>query len=175
MQPAAGSRAPPRRRTQIWPAAHLGPLNGWVSLLVQGSLKGHTVTYLRPFSREESLTPVHFYERIRCCGLSCSSKRLGRLQMRFLQVSLKHPKAHPYCGWTKSCTTLKPWETIVCWYLQGNRIILGFFGWCVAWISSISSLATCPSWCQTESSEAWSSKVQLQSLGCGNRPMLTPD
>ena len=27
----------------------------------------------------------------------------------------------PYCGWTKSCTTLKPWETIVCWYLQGNH------------------------------------------------------
>ena len=27
---------------------------------------------------------------------------------------------HPYCGWTKSCTKLKPWETIVCWYLQRN-------------------------------------------------------
>ena len=26
-----------------------------------------------------------------------------------------------YCGWTKSCTTLKLWETIVCWYLQGNQ------------------------------------------------------
>ena len=24
-----------------------------------------------------------------------------------------------YCGWTKSCTTWKPWETIVCWYLAG--------------------------------------------------------
>ena len=22
-----------------------------------------------------------------------------------------------YCGWTKSCTTLKPWETILCWCL----------------------------------------------------------
>ena len=26
-----------------------------------------------------------------------------------------------YCGWTKSCTTLKVLETIVCWYLQGNH------------------------------------------------------
>ena len=26
-----------------------------------------------------------------------------------------------YCGWTKSCTTLKPWETTVCWYLQRNH------------------------------------------------------
>ena len=26
-----------------------------------------------------------------------------------------------YCGWTKSCTTSKPWETTVCWYLQGNH------------------------------------------------------
>ena len=26
-----------------------------------------------------------------------------------------------YCGWTKSCTTSKPWETIVCWYLRGNH------------------------------------------------------
>ena len=25
-----------------------------------------------------------------------------------------------YCGWTKFCTTLNLWETIVCWYLQGN-------------------------------------------------------
>ena len=27
----------------------------------------------------------------------------------------------PYGGWTKSCTTLKPSETLVCWYLQGNH------------------------------------------------------
>ena len=26
-----------------------------------------------------------------------------------------------YCGWTKSCITLKPWKAIVCWYLQGNH------------------------------------------------------
>ena len=26
-----------------------------------------------------------------------------------------------YCGWTTSCTTLKPRETIVCWYLQDNH------------------------------------------------------
>ena len=33
----------------------------------------------------------------------------------------KSSKSHSYCGWTKSCTTFKPWETIVCWYLQGNH------------------------------------------------------
>ena len=27
----------------------------------------------------------------------------------------------PHCGWTKSYTTWKPWETIVRWYLQGNH------------------------------------------------------
>ena len=26
-----------------------------------------------------------------------------------------------WSGWTISCTTLKPWETIVCWYLQENH------------------------------------------------------
>ena len=30
-------------------------------------------------------------------------------------------RCSPYCGWTNSCTTLKLWETIVCWYLQGNH------------------------------------------------------
>ena len=35
-----------------------------------------------------------------------------------------------YCGWTKSCTTLKPWETILYWYLQADRIIPGFLRWC---------------------------------------------
>ena len=33
-------------------------------------------------------------------------------------------------GWTKSCTTLKPWETIICWYLQVNQIIPGFLRRC---------------------------------------------
>ena len=35
-----------------------------------------------------------------------------------------------YCGWTKSCTTLKPWEAIAFWYLRGNRIIPGFLRCC---------------------------------------------
>ena len=26
-----------------------------------------------------------------------------------------------YCGWTNSCTTLKLWETVVRWHLQGNH------------------------------------------------------
>ena len=26
-----------------------------------------------------------------------------------------------YCGWTKSCTILKPWQTIVCLHLQANH------------------------------------------------------
>ena len=39
--------------------------------------------------------------------------------------------------WTDEILTLKPWETIVCWYLQGNRIIpLGCLGG-AKWISSI--------------------------------------
>ena len=25
--------------------------------------------------------------------------------------------ASPRCGWTNSCTTLNPWQAIVCWYL----------------------------------------------------------
>ena len=29
--------------------------------------------------------------------------------------------AWTYCGCTKSCTTLKPWKTIVCWRLQENH------------------------------------------------------
>ena len=29
--------------------------------------------------------------------------------------------ANSYCGLTKSCTTLKPREAIVRWYLQGNH------------------------------------------------------
>ena len=38
----------------------------------------------------------------------------------------KHPltnRAFPknYCGWTNSCTKLKPRETLVGWYLQGNQ------------------------------------------------------
>ena len=31
-----------------------------------------------------------------------------------------------YCGWTKSCTTLKPWELLVRWYLQGESSFQGF-------------------------------------------------
>ena len=37
------------------------------------------------------------------------------------QVFLNHWCCQSFCGWTKSCTTLKPWETIVSWYLQGNH------------------------------------------------------
>ena len=34
----------------------------------------------------------------------------------------------------------KPWlKTIVCWYLQGNRIIPAFLRWCVGWISQPST------------------------------------
>ena len=35
-------------------------------------------------------------------------------------------------GWTKSCTTLKPCEIIVCWHLQENLQKPGFLGWCEA-------------------------------------------
>ena len=36
------------------------------------------------------------------------------------------PESATYCGWTKSCTTLKPRGTILAWYLQGNRLNQGF-------------------------------------------------
>ena len=35
-----------------------------------------------------------------------------------------------YCGRNPSRTTWKPWETIVCWYLQGNHQKPGFLRWC---------------------------------------------
>ena len=35
----------------------------------------------------------------------------------------------------------KPWQTIVCWLLQGNQVIPGFLGWCR--ISSIHSMKPC--------------------------------
>ena len=36
-----------------------------------------------------------------------------------------------YCGWTESVrTTLKPWEMMVGWHVQGNRILPGLLGWC---------------------------------------------
>ena len=52
----------------------------------------------------------------------------GFLSYTHLIGAGRNPLARPrltspprYCGWTKSCTTLKRWETIVCWYLQGNH------------------------------------------------------
>ena len=38
------------------------------------------------------------------------------------KIQLSH---HPYFGWTNSYTTLKPWKTYVCWYLQGNHHFRG--------------------------------------------------
>ena len=36
-----------------------------------------------------------------------------------------------YCGWTNSCTTLKPLETTIGWFLQGESYhSRGFLGWC---------------------------------------------
>ena len=46
-----------------------------------------------------------------------------------------HP-VHPYCGWTQSCTTWKPWDTIFIGIYRGI-IMSGFLGWCR--ISSIHS------------------------------------
>ena len=43
-----------------------------------------------------------------------------------------------YCGWTKSCTTLKPWEVIVRWHLHGNHDSRVSGG--ATWISSIHSM-----------------------------------
>ena len=61
------------------------------------------------------------------------------------------PPAHPhpalffgggsasYCGWTKSCTTLNPWEAIICWYLRGESSFRGFLGG-AKWTSSTHSM-----------------------------------
>ena len=47
-----------------------------------------------------------------------------------------------YCGWTKSCTTLKPWEDIVRWYLQGNHSFQGFLSGAGFRPSTVSQLHT---------------------------------
>ena len=52
-----------------------------------------------------------------CCRnlvRTCCSLRIGVRQRQ------------SYCGWTKSCTRLKPWETIY----KGIIILVGFLGWC---------------------------------------------
>ena len=36
-------------------------------------------------------------------------------------TSKETTKDGSYCGWTKSCTTLKPWEAFFGWYLQVNH------------------------------------------------------
>ena len=38
---------------------------------------------------------------------------------------------------------LKPWETIICWYLQGNRTIPGFLRWCEMDFATIHSMLRC--------------------------------
>ena len=55
---------------------------------------------------------------------------------RLTHSQLEHLLSRPfrfwtYSGWTKSCTTWKPClKPFVCWYWQGNRIILGLLRWC---------------------------------------------
>ena len=38
-----------------------------------------------------------------------------------------------YCRWLRNPfrTTLNPWDTIICWYLRGSHLILGFLRWCL--------------------------------------------
>ena len=48
--------------------------------------------------------------------------------MVVLDMDLRVP-SHTVDGRNPIRTTWKQWETIVCWYLQGNRIILGFLRW----------------------------------------------
>ena len=50
----------------------------------------------------------------------------------FLNPGLTLPT---YGGWTKSCTTLKPWEVMFCRYLPGGEIII---------------IPVCERWCEME-------------------------
>ena len=47
-----------------------------------------------------------------------------------LVLQAKTKGYQPCCGWTKSCTTLKPWEIMVCWYIYREVSIRGFLRWC---------------------------------------------
>ena len=77
------------------------------------------------------------------CFLPCLFKACGLSNCRFGYIlssgrtSVLAPSPPQrivwYCGWTKSCTTLKPWDTIVCWYLQHESLfqrVLGGAGFC---------------------------------------------
>ena len=44
------------------------------------------------------------------------------------RLPLKQQPKERYSGWTKSCTTLKPWDTVACWYLFGESSFQGFLG-----------------------------------------------
>ena len=46
----------------------------------------------------------------------------GSLVLQKLRAGGVAIGANSYCGWTKSCTSWKPWETTVCWYLQENHL-----------------------------------------------------
>ena len=64
-----------------------------------------------------------------CCRTVRVPKVPNLYSLLETSTKLSSRQACWYCGWTKSCTTLK-WEAIVCWYFTGNRIIPGFLRWC---------------------------------------------
>ena len=73
-------------------------------------------------------------------------------------------------------TTLKPWETMFCWYLQGNQIIPGFLGWGrISSIHSTTATSSCIHWpasrCHWPSPERWLRKTGLGVPMCLEHPM----
>ena len=66
-----------------------------------------------------------FIDEERFGGLTCFQNRSG-LTFRNLAVEMGPTVdgQHPFR------TTLKPWETIVCWYLAGNHHSRVFLKWC---------------------------------------------
>ena len=89
-----------------------------------------------------------FYQGSTCCwGYHLSfffSLFFFFLPLLFFFSDLGTKRPEPYSTAPRAWSPLfkatgDTWKTIVCWYLQGNRIIPWFLRWCVLWISSIHS------------------------------------
>ena len=70
-----------------------------------GCFDGHLGTFAR--------------ELFLCSGGEISKFGLTMASLRIVETETSGAASRPisYCGWTKACTTLRPWETIVAWAL----------------------------------------------------------
>ena len=73
-------------------------------------------------------------------------RQLGEITHKLVKTSLKANSGwimldlwQTYCGWTKSCTTLNPWENLACRYLQGNHNSQVSERWCEMDFATIQS------------------------------------